>query len=212
MGRIVIFGAGGRAGRQAAAEARRRGHEVTAVVRDPSRYSGLTDGGMRIDAGDVTNPANVAALAAGHDAAINAAAVYGAGTEPDAFFTNAAHALIGGLRQAGVDRLVTAGLSALLPGPDGTRLLDTPGFPAEFRAFCLAHAAGLEVLRAEGGTLDWVYVSPAGDFDHDGERTGHYDIRERGDTAARISYADFALILLDEAEAPRHHRSHLAVA
>jgi uncharacterized protein len=211
MGRFVIFGAGGRAGKQAVAETRRRGHQVTAVVRDPSRYGGPADSGVQITAGDVTDAADVAALAAGHDAAINTAAVYGAGTDPEAFFTSAAHALIKGLRQAGVNRLVTVGLASLLPGPDGTRLLDMPGFPAEFRPFCLAHAAGLEALRAEGGTLDWVCVSPAGDFDHDGKRTGHYEIREHGDTAARISYADFALVLLDEAETPRHHRSHLAV-
>jgi hypothetical protein len=210
MSRFVIFGAGGRAGRQAAAEARRRGHEITAVVRDASRY-GPADDGVRIVAGDVTSVADVAALAAGHDAAIHAAAVYGAGTDPGAFFTSAARALVTGLRQAGVDRLVAVGLSVLLPGPDGTRLLDTPGFPAEYRQFCLAHAAGLEVLRAEGGTLDWVYVSPAGDFDHEGERTGRYGIRDHADTAARISYADFALILLDEAQTSRHHRSHLAV-
>jgi uncharacterized protein len=208
MGRFVIFGAGGRAGRQAVAEARRRGHQVTAVVRDPSRYGGLADGGVRITAGDVNDVADVAALAAGHDAAINTAAAI----DPETFFTSAAHALIKGLRQAGVNRLVTVGLASLLPGPDGTRLLDMPGFPAEFRPFCLAHAAGLEALRVEGGTLDWVYVSPAGDFDHGGERTGHYEIREHGDTAARISYADFALVLLDEAVTPRHHRSHLAVA
>jgi uncharacterized protein len=211
MGRIVVFGAGGRAGRQAVAEARRRGHEVTAVVRDPARYNGLAGDGVRVAAGDVTSTADVAALAASHDAAINTAAVYGAGTDPGAFFTSSAHALVQGLRQAGVDRLVATGLSVLLPGPGGTRLMDTPGFPAEARPFCLAHAAGLEFLRRDGGTLDWVYVSPAGDFDHEGERTGRYDRREHGDLAARISYADFALVLLDEAETPRHHRSHLAV-
>jgi uncharacterized protein len=211
MAKIVIFGAGGRAGRQAVAEACRRGHEVTAVVRDPLRSGGLTDDGVRIAAGDVTDLANVADLAAGHDAAINAAAVYGAGTDPDAFFTSAAQALVKGLYQAGVDRLVAVGLSTLLPGADGTRVLDSPGFPAEFRPFCLAHAAGLEILRVEGGALDWVYVSPAGDFDHDGERTGHYELREHGDTAALISYADFAVSLLDEVDTPRHHQRHLAV-
>lgn len=209
MSKIVIFGAGGRAGRQAVAEARRRGHDVTAVVRDPSRHGGLADGGVRIAAGDVTDVTGVAALAAGHDAGINAAAVYGAGTDPDTFFPNAAHALVTGLRHAGVDRLVAVGLSALLPGPDGNRVLDS--LPAEFRPFCLAHAAGLEVLRVESGTVGWVYVSPAGDFDHEGERTGHYEVRDHGDPAARISYADFALALLDEVEAPRHLRVHLAV-
>ena len=56
-----------------------------------------------------------------------------------------------------------------------------------------------------------MYVSPAGDFDHDGGRAGRYDIRDHRDLTASISYADFALTLLDEAQAPRHHRSHLAV-
>ncbi|WP_116205708.1 NAD(P)-dependent oxidoreductase [Amycolatopsis circi] len=206
MSKIVIFGAGGRAGRQAVAEARRRGHEVTAVVRDPSRYPGLAE----VVAGDVTNAADVVALSAGHDAAINAAAVYGEGTDPDAFFTGAARALVTGLPQAGVGRLVAVGLSALLPTADGTRALDSG--PAEFRPFCLAHAAGLEVLRAEGAGLDWVYVSPVGDFDHEGDRSGRYEIGERFDFSAKISYADFAVALLDEIENPRHLRVHLAVA
>lgn len=196
MGKYVVFGAGGRAGQQVVAEARRRGHEVTAVVRDPSRYDGLTDGGVR-----------VAALAAGCDAAINTAAAL----TPETFFASAARALIKGLHQAGVERLVAGGIAMLLPGPDGTRLVDTPDFPAEYRPFSLSHAVGLEVLRVEGGSLDWVYISPAGDFDHDGERTGRFEFREHVDTAARISYADFAIVLLDEAQTPTRHRSHLAV-
>lgn len=211
MGKIVIFGAGGRVGRQAVAAALRRGHQVTAVVRDPVRYSGPAGDGVRIAAGDVTSVPDIAALAAGHDAAIQAAAVYGAGTDPASFFPGAARALVTGLPRAGVDRLVAVGLAALLPGPDGIPLLDAPGFPAEARSFCLAHAAGLEVLRRDGGSLDWVYVSPAGDFDHDGDGTGRYDIRDHGDLTASISHADFAITLLDEAGSPRHRRSHLAV-
>ncbi|WP_433020644.1 NAD(P)-dependent oxidoreductase [Kribbella sp. CA-294648] len=206
MGKFVIFGAGGRAGTQAVAEARRRGHEVTAVVRDPSRYSGVVDG-VQVVAGDVTDAADVASLAVGHDAAINAAVLI----TPDTFFTSAAHALVKGLQQAGVNRLVAVGLASLLSGADGTRLLDAPDFPAEFRPFCLGHAAGLEVLRTDGGALDWVYISPAGDFDHDGERSGRYAIRDHGDMTLRISYADFAIALLDESEPPQHHHNHLAV-
>jgi putative NADH-flavin reductase len=207
MGKFVVFGAGGRAGRQAVAEARRRGHQVTAVVRDPARYDGLADDGVQVVAGDVTDAGGVAALAAGHDVAINTAAVI----TPETFFSHAAHALVKGLQEAGVKRLVAVGLASLLPGADGIRLLDAPDFPAEFRPFCLGHAEGLEVLRTDGGALDWVYVSPAGDFDHEGERSGRYEIREHGDMALRISYADFAIALLDEAENPQHHREHLAV-
>ncbi|MGW6054373.1 NAD(P)-dependent oxidoreductase [Streptomyces sp. NPDC055189] len=211
MSNIIVFGAGGRAGRSAVAEASGRGHQVTAVVRDPARHGGLADSGAKVVAGDVTDAVDVAALAKGHDAAVSAAAVYGEGTDPDAFFTSAAHALVRGLGQAAVGRLVLVGLSALLPGPNGTRLMDVPDFPVQFRPFCLAHAAGLEVLRTEGGALDWLYVSPAGDFDHGGERRGGYGRREFGDMAERISYDDFAVALLDEIEAPRHRRSHLAV-
>ncbi|MFI6818264.1 NAD(P)-dependent oxidoreductase [Nonomuraea sp. NPDC050328] len=208
MSKFVVFGAGGRAGRQAVAEAVRRGHQVTAVVRDPSRYTGPLDAGVQVVAGDVTDAADVAAFAAGHDAALNAAAV----VEPDTFFPAAARALNQGLRQAGVRRLVAVGLASLLPDPAGVPLMDQPGFPAQFRPFCLGHAAGLEVLRAEDNPLDWVYISPVGDFDHDGERTGRYEIGRHGDPAARISYADFAIVLLDEAETPRHRHVHLAVS
>jgi uncharacterized protein len=63
MSRIVIFGAGGRAGRTAVAEALTRGHDVTAVVRDVSRYQGPPD--ARVVAGDVLD---AAAHARGADA------------------------------------------------------------------------------------------------------------------------------------------------
>jgi putative NADH-flavin reductase len=84
--------------------------------------------------------------------------------------------------------------------------------PAEFRSFCLAHDAGLEVLRTGGGEVDWLYASPAGDFDHGGGRTGAYRVARHGDAADRLSYADFAVALLDEIETPTHHRIHLTVA
>ncbi|NGN70419.1 NAD(P)H-binding protein [Streptomyces sp. A7024] len=161
-----------------------------------------------------TNPAAPVIVfgAAGHGAAVNAAAVYGEGTDPAAFFPAASRALATGLPRAGVDRLVAIGLATLLPGPDSTtRLLDSPDFPAEFRPFCLAHAAGLDVLRAEADTLDWVYLSPSGDFDHDAGRTGHYTVQKHGDLTARISYPDLAVAVLDEIDHPAHHHTHLAV-
>ncbi|WP_030661318.1 NAD(P)-dependent oxidoreductase [Streptomyces rimosus] len=203
---IVVFGAGGRAGRQAVAEAQRRGHRVTAVVRDPAAHGG-GPAGVRTVAGDVTDPLSVARTAAGHDAAINAAVDLSAA--PAEFFTASSRALITGLAQAGVGRLVAVGLASVMPGPSGTLLMDEPGYPNEYRSFYLGHAAGLEELRTSG--LNWAYVAPAGDFDHDGARTGRYRITGHGDPADRISYADFAIALLDEAETPRHHRAAVCV-
>ncbi|MFJ5924427.1 NAD(P)-dependent oxidoreductase [Kitasatospora sp. NPDC092948] len=210
MGEIVIFGAGGRTGRAAVAEAVRRGHRVTAVVRNPDAYRELAGEGVRVVAGDVTDADAVAERAAGHDAAI--AAVHDPGAQAEAFFTAAARALLDGLERAGVRRLVTVGLAANLELAPGVPLMDAPGFPPEFRAFSLAHAAGTAVLRAaDTTTVDWLVVSPAGDFDHTGTPGGRWTAAT-GDFAARVTPADLALVLLDEIDSPRHHRTHLGVA
>ncbi|WP_067486450.1 NAD(P)-dependent oxidoreductase [Actinomadura hibisca] len=207
MSEIVVFGAGGRGGRAAVAEARRRGHAVTAVVRDPAKHGDLAADGVRVVAGDVTDAASVAAVAAGHDAAINS--TYDFGTEPAAFFTTAAEALLDGLRRAGVGRLVHVGLSSVLEDASGTLLMDTPGYPQEYRSFSLGHAAGNDTLRKDA-EFDWVVVSPSGDFDHEGPRTGRYRLAPAA-MDSRISYADFAIALLDEIDSPAHHRAHIGV-
>ncbi|MFG1798622.1 NAD(P)-dependent oxidoreductase [Micromonospora carbonacea] len=209
MSGIVVFGAGGRAGRAVLAEARARGHEVTAVVRDPARHPALAaDPGVRVATGDVTDAGQVAELAAGHDAAVHAAVDLG--VPADVFFPAAARALAAGLGRAGVGRLVVVGLAAVLPTAAGTPLLDTPGFPPEFRSFCLGHGAGTDELRRAGDAPDWLVLSPAGDFDHTGQPAGGYRFAT-ADGASRITYPDLALALLDEIEAPRHHRLHLGV-
>jgi putative NADH-flavin reductase len=191
MSRIVIFGAGGRAGRTAVAEALTRGHDVTAVVRDVSRYQGPPE--ARVVAGDVLDAAT---HAAGADAVISA--VYQSG--PD-FFVRAAKSL----STAGAGRIVVVGLASVLPTADGTLLMDTDGYPQDWRDFYLAHAAGVAALDG-----DWVVVSPAGDFDHGGRRHGGYRVLP-ADAGSRISYADLAIALIDEVEQPSHHREHIGV-
>ena len=208
MTKIVVFGAGGRAGRAAVGEARRRGHQVTAVVRDPTKYGDLATTGVHLVAGDVTDSSSVARVAEGHDAAISA--VYDPGAQPDAFFIGAAGALLDGLTRAGVGRLIVVGLASMLTTASGVPLMDTPGYPQEYRFFYLGHEAGVAVLRAAATELDWLVVSPAGDFDHDGARTGGYRTAP-AEASSRVSYADFAISLLDEIDTPKHHRAHLGV-
>jgi putative NADH-flavin reductase len=218
---IVVFGAGGRAGRQVVAEASRRGHRVTAVVRDPARHSDLAGGhgdsarsgdsgrqgdpgGVRVVAGDVTDEPGIERVATGHDAAVSAAVDLS--QPPHDFFTASSRALATGLAKAGVRRLVVVGLASVVPGPSGTPMMDEPGYPNEYRSFFLGHAAGLDELRRHSDP-DWTYLAPAGDFDHDGTPTGRYQAARHGDPASRITYADFAGALLDEVETPRHHRA-----
>ena len=205
----MVIGARGRAGQAALAEASGRGHEVTAVARS---------GGDGLVAGDVTDAERIAELAAGHDAVI--AGVYDGGAD---FFPRAAAALVSGLAKAGVSRLVRVGSASILPTARGPLLMDTDGYPNEYRAFYLAHQAALDLF--EGSDLDWVSVAPAGDFNHAAPaRVGGYRVAP-ADANELISYADLAIALVDEADSagsltpnppshghrPAHHREAFGV-
>ncbi|WP_214325944.1 NAD(P)-dependent oxidoreductase [Nonomuraea sediminis] len=208
MSRIIVFGAGGRGGRATIQEAVRRGHRVTAVVRDSGKHADLVSDGVEVVVGDVTDVEAVARLAKGHDAAVNSTADLNA--DFDAFFSTAARATLEALAAAGVGRLVTVGLASLLENASGVPLMDTPGYPQEYRSFYLGHEAGMRVLRETATPVDWVVLSPAGDFDHGGTPTGRYRLAP-GDADSRITYADFALAVLDEIDNPAHHKTHLGI-
>ncbi|WP_171167343.1 NAD(P)-dependent oxidoreductase [Streptomyces sp. I05A-00742] len=215
MSRIVVFGAGGRAGRRAVTEALSRGHEVTAVVRDPAKYRDLADKGVTVVEGDVLDPAATAELAAGHDAVVQAS--YQQDLPVDEFFPRAARALLQGLGQAGVRRLVAVGVGTTLEAAPGLLVHDTPGFPEAHRTFSLGHLAELDALRAADTEVDWVVVAPPPVFlDVEAERTGRYRtggarLLPRSEEPAAFSYADLAVALIDEIESPRHHRELVAV-
>jgi putative NADH-flavin reductase len=180
---------------------------VTAAVRNPTNYDDLAAESVEVVTGDVTAAADVARLADGQDAVI--AAVYDGSADPAAFFTTAAQALVDGLTKAGVARLVWVGLASTLETESGALLMDTPGYPQEYRSFYLAHAAAVDVLASSD--LDWLTIAPAGDFDHAHPgRTGKYRTTS-AEAASRISYADFAIALLDEVDAPQHHRTLLGI-
>ncbi|MBB5130858.1 hypothetical protein HNP84_000546 [Thermocatellispora tengchongensis] len=212
---IVVFGAGGRAGRRVVEEAAARGRRVTAVVRDVAKYRDLGRWGAVV-AGDVTDPDSVAAVAAGHAAAVNAAARLDV---PSAeFFVGAARALLAGLERAGVGRLVTLGIGTTLETAPGVRGLDDPALPEEARAFSLGHAEELEAYRKADTPIDWLMlVPPPALLDPDAPRTGRYRIG--GERVldgppllpGAFAYADLAVAVVDEITAPRHHRAQVAV-
>jgi putative NADH-flavin reductase len=198
VSKILVIGARGRAGAAAVAEAQERGHDVLGVAR-------TAEGGLI--AGDVTDAGRIAGLAAGYDAVI--AGVYDGGSDPGEFFPAAARALVEGLEKAGVSRLVWVGLASILPTADGTLLMDSPGYPTEYRSFLLAHQAALDLFA--GSPLDWVSIAPAGDFNHaDPSRKGSYRVAP-ADAQDLISYADLAIALVDEVDHPEHHREAIGV-
>ena len=213
MSRIVLFGAGGRFGRIFLRAAVARGHEVTAAVRDPDKYLDLAGFGARVVRADALDPASVATAAVGHDVAIDAIQAQGSRS----YLADAAAALLDGLAQAGVHRLLVVGGAGSLEVGPGQRLVDTPEFREEWKPLALAHADCLDFLRQADTKVDWLYVSPGALFQPDGERAGSYRVGgdqlltdDRGHS--QVSYADFADALLDEIAAPKHHRRRITVA
>jgi uncharacterized protein len=206
--KVVLYGASGMIGSRILRELLRRGHQVTAVVRDPSR---ITAPGVRALKGDVTDAANVAQTARGADAVISAYAPP-KGDEP--VFSAAIYALLDGLGEAGVRKLLVVGGAGSLEVAPGVALVDAPGFPEAYRDIAMAHRDALPILRESD--LDWTYLSPAGLIEP-GERTGKFRLGatslltdEKGES--RISAEDYAIALVDELEDPKHIRQQFTLA
>ncbi|NWD68086.1 NAD(P)-dependent oxidoreductase [Pseudomonas gingeri] len=202
MSKIAIIGATGRAGSQLLEEALRRGHSVTAIARNPAQLAGRA--GVVSKAVDALDAAALEAAVAGHDVVISAAH----------FSTLSAAAVIGPVKKAGVKRLLVVGGAGSLLLPGGTRVIDSPGFPAEYKAEASAGAAFLETLRQEKD-LDWSFLSPSAEF-VEGERSGHFrlgkdDLLVSAEGRSWITFADYAIALLDEVEKPAHSRQRFAV-
>lgn len=214
--RIVLFGATGNVGVRISQEGRRRGHEIVGVVRDPDAVQAPAPG-VELVRGDATDPGSVAAVTRGSDAVVNAISPRPTPRGlPAPSLPAATRAILTGVRQAGVKRLLVVGGAGSLEVAPGRALVDQPTFPAAYKPEALAQREALHILRAEADDLEWTYLSPAAEM-YSGSRTGAY--RTTGDellTDARgkstITYEDYAVALLDELERPRHLRRRFGVA
>jgi hypothetical protein len=214
--KIVLFGATGHIGQRIVAEALRRGHAVTGVVRDPDKVAS-PDPRVPLVQGDATDPDSVARVARGADAIVSAIS-----PRPNPrgraapSLASAARALLAGARKAGVKRLLVVGGAGSLEIAPGKRLMDAPGFPEAYKPEAQEGADSLAVYRTEGSGVDWTFLSPAAEIGP-GQRTGKY--RTTADqflTDAKghsgISYEDYAVALLDELEKPKHPGARFGVA
>jgi uncharacterized protein len=210
--RVVVFGSDGRLGGSTVDELLRRQHTVRAVIRPGKRRPPVGKQVTTVRA-DVTDPVAVAKAVRGADAVISAV---GPGPRNDAdVIIAAARSLLAGMHTAGVSRLIVIGSAGSLEVRPGLQLLDTPDFPAAWKAAALAHREALGLFRAET-ELEWTVVSPSASVT-EGPRTGHYRAGGDGllvDESGRseISAEDFAVALVDEVETPRHIRRRFTVA
>lgn len=202
MSKIAIIGATGRAGSQLLEEALRRGHSVTAIARHTAKL-GQRAGVVAKDV-DVTDAAALQAAVAGHDVVISAAH----------FATIPARAVIEPVKQAGVKRLLVVGGAGSLLLPSGGKVIDSPGFPDEYKAEASAGGLYLDTLRQEKG-LDWTFLSPSAEF-VEGERTekfrlGKDELLVSAQGRSWISFADYAIAMIDEVETPAYSRQRFTV-
>ncbi|ANC04731.1 MAG: Quinone oxidoreductase 2 [Pseudomonas citronellolis] len=202
MSKIAIIGATGRAGSQLLEEALRRGHSVVAIARDPSSLQGRE--GVTVKALDAKDSAALQAAVTGVDAVLSAAH----------FSTVAPQAIIEPVKRAGVKRLLVVGGAGSLLLPSGQRVIDSPDFPEAYKAEASAGVGFLDTLRQEP-TLDWTFLSPSAEF-VEGERSGRYTLGKDhlligADGKSWITFADYAIALIDELEKPAHTRQRFTV-
>ncbi len=203
MSRIVILGITGRVGSRVADELFARGHSVTGIARNVSKVSARPS--LTVHSADATRADALVPLLRGHDAVVSATHFVG-GSE--------AGVLLSAVRQAGVPRLLVVGGAGSLEVAPGVALVDTPEFPAAYKAEATAGRDFLRTLQQEKD-LDWTFLSPAA-FLEPGVRTARF--RVGGDQLlvdaqgkSWISMEDYAIAVADELESPKHSRRRFTV-
>ncbi len=205
--KIAVVAANGKAGKLIVKEAVDRGIEVTAFVRGKNESAAQNE--VAKDIFDITKDD-----LAGFDAVVDAAGAW----TPDTvhIIPDAAKHLAEQLRNTDVRFLVVGGAGSLFVNPEHTQtVFDVTPFPEAAVPVVKAHQTALDELR-KYDDVNWTYVSPAGDFQAEGERTGKYILggeelvlNSKGESV--ISYADYAIAMVDEIENGNHIKQRISV-
>lgn len=205
--KLAVVCANGKAGLRIVEEAVSRGLDVTAVVREENRSAARAV--IQKDLFDLT-----AADLAGFDVVVDAFGAWTPETLP-LHSRSLAH-LCDILSGTPTRLLVVGGAGSLYVNPEHTACVaDGPDFPAEFLPLARAQGKALAELRTRKD-VRWTYLSPAADFQPDGARTGSYilggeelTLNAKGESV--ISYADYAIAMVDEAVSGNHIQQRISV-
>ena len=205
--KIAVVAANGRVARKVITEALGRGIDVTAFVRGENN----TDAKKFIvkDIFDL-----MADDLKGFDVVVDAFGAWKPELLPQ-HSTTLAH-LCDILAGTQTRLVIVGGAGSLYVNPEHTvQVIDTPDFPEEFKPLAGAQVKQLAELR-ERKDVRWTYISPAGDFQADGERTGKYilggeelTLNSKGESI--ISYADYAIGMVDEIEKGNHIQQRISL-
>ena len=209
MKEVAIVCAAGKEGRLLVSEAVSRGYEVTGFVRRESDEVIPAAKKVVKDLFDLTREDLI-----GFDVVIDA---FGAWT-PDTLplhRTSLRH-LCDILSGTEVRLLVVGGAGSLYVNKEHTvQVKDLESFPEVFKPLATNMGEALGELRGRND-VKWTYLSPAGDFRADGARTGkyllggeEYFVNAKGESV--ISYADYAIAMIDEIENANHIQKRFSV-
>ncbi len=215
MANVVLIGATGFVGSAVLNELLSRGHKVTAVVLNTAKLP-KNDNLTAVEE-DVANVDAIANIAKGKDAVISA---YNPGwTNPDIKHLIEVNypKIVEAVKKSGVGRLHIVGGAGTLFVKPGLRFVDSGVLPAEImdgvRPLGDFYLNGL----TKEHNLDWVFFSPAGQFDEKGERTGKFRlgkddlIIDPTTGSSHISVQDYAVAMVNELEKPAHHKERFTI-
>ncbi|OCG23026.1 NADH-flavin reductase [Gilliamella sp. wkB108] len=207
--KIAVIGANGKAGTLIVKEALLRGHDVTAIVRKPSqnvipKAKILVKDLFQLTYDDLKS----------FDVIVDAFGTWALESLP-LHQTSLKH-LTDILSNKPNRLFVVGGAGSLYINPEHTlRLADSPDFPEEFKPLATNMAKALDELK-KCDDVQWTYLSPAIEFNAEGERTGRYvtggeQVLMNSKGKSQISYADYAIAVIDEAEKAKHIKQRFTV-
>ena len=205
--KIAVLAANGKLGSLIVKEAVERGNDVTAITRDVNKT--VAKNFIKRDILDLTEND-----LKDFDVVITAFGAWTENTLP-LHKTTVEH-LANILANKNTRFLVVGGAGSLYTDESlTTQLFTTPDFPADYYPIASNQAKGLDVLRKRND-VKWTYISPATEFVYDAERKGEYQLAGEVFTVnaegkSEISYADYAIAMVDEAEKGNHINQRISV-
>lgn len=192
--KLAIFGATGPTGQELVKQGLERGHDITALARDPTKLA-VSHPRFKVVQGNALDPAAVERAIAGQDAVVSS--LGGSGRGNTHLYSESAKIFVAVMQKVGVRRIVIC--------TSGGVEHDDPSFVWWYRLFIKPMLKGPyadmklaeEILAASN--LDWVVVRPP--MLTNGPRTGKVQVSPRFGPGGRwspLSRADVAAFMLDQ--------------
>lgn len=205
--KIAIIGSNGKAGHAIVKEAMSRGIDITGYSRGDNKHPGIHY--IKCDLFDLSTE-----MLEQYDVVINS---FGTWTPETLHLHKVSSDYLSTILSGLNTRLLIVGGAGSLFTDESmtTQLKDTPDFPSDYKPLADAMGEALDLIRTRDDVL-WTYVSPAVVFDANGKRKGSYELSGEiltfnSEHKSYISYADFAIAIIDEALSGTHIQKRISV-